>query len=192
MARKKSVAATIEQQTVEFSVARDGGDGFYRRRVWSQEGTRYLVIDSYSAVTARDVIEGALSDLLIDTNIRHMDLRAAEVLQFHAFSQQPVRITNDSLHTHGGEESRVRLALQEVLPNVDKIIMATGVLSRRYVVGEERVTAILNEIEEEGKSDVVEWIVAPTSQLPASPTQRAVRQVDYSILETDVDYHPIQ
>ena len=192
MARKKNAAATIEQQTVEFSVARDGDDEFYRRRVWSQEGTRYLVIDPYSAVIARDVIEGTLSDLLIDTNVRHMDLSAAEVIQFHAFSQQPARITNDLLRTSGGDVDRVLTVLQEVLPNVDKIIMATGALSRRYVVGEERVTTILNEIEEAGKSDVVEWIVDPASQLPASPTQRAVRQAGYWFLETDVDYHPIQ
>lgn len=105
MARKKNTAATVEQQTVEFSVARDGDDEFYRRRVWSQEGTRYLVIDSYSA---------------------------AEVIQFHAFSQQPIRITNVLLRIRGGDECRVRLALQEVLPNFDKIIMATGDLSRRY------------------------------------------------------------
>lgn len=86
MARKKNTAATIEPQTVEFSVAHDGQDEFYRRRVWSREGTRYLVIDPYSAVAARNVIESTLSDLLIDTNIRYMDLSAAAVTHFHAFS----------------------------------------------------------------------------------------------------------
>ncbi|MEQ4550331.1 hypothetical protein ABNZ43_03660 [Weissella sp. GP1] len=41
----------------------------------------------------------------------------------------------------------MRLAMQEVLPNVDKIIMVKVALSRRYFVGEEHVTAVLNEIE---------------------------------------------
>jgi hypothetical protein len=192
MVTKKNASATSDAKTVTFDVSRDGADEFYRSRTWDDKGTIWLVIDPYGSVNPRGVLEGTLSDLLIDTNIRRLDLKAGKIIQLHAFSQQPVRINNDLLKEKGGTFEQMLPYLKEAIEQASQIVMATGALSRRYAAGEVRVSQILGEIEKLGKIDNVQWIIDPSTGLPSSPTHRAVRQEGDWVLEKGVDYKQIQ
>jgi hypothetical protein len=191
MVTKKNTEAT-ETATVVFDVVRgSSGEEVYRTRTWNAKGTTWLVIDPYGSVQKRPVLEGTLSDLLIDTNVRRIDPKAGRIIQLHAFSVQPPRINNDLLKASGGPFEELQSYLTKTIKEVDHIVMATGALSRRYAVGEERVSRILAEIEKMGKTDVVRWIVNPSNGLPSSPTHRSVRREGDWLLEKAVNYHPI-
>ncbi|MBU7562104.1 hypothetical protein KGP40_09320 [Weissella cibaria] len=87
MVTKKNASATSDAKTMTLDVPRDGADDFYRSLTWNDKGNVWLVIDPYSSVTPRGVLDGTLSGLLIDTNIRRLDLKAGRIIQLHAFSQ---------------------------------------------------------------------------------------------------------
>ena len=69
------------------------------------------MIDPYGFVNPRGVLEKTLSDLLIDTNIQRLDVKAVKIIQLHSFSKQLVRINNDLLKEKGG-------AFEQMLPHL--------------------------------------------------------------------------
>ncbi|WP_216812753.1 hypothetical protein [Weissella cibaria] len=80
-------------------------------RIWGDKGNVWLVIDPYGFVNPRGVLEKTLSDLLIDTNIQRLDVKAVKIIQLHSFSKQLVRINNDLLKEKGG-------AFEQMLPHL--------------------------------------------------------------------------